>query len=214
MVLFHFIQGLLTEGKVSINAALSGFSEEDLSETGKLLEQVHQQDSLEMPGLAPGFSKEAALWAATRFYISVQMAVLREIDEAAISQQLKPYEEKITPEAIYSADLVLRYLPTLFELGKGFAPADILVEKLKQLAGQWPFSSVGIDPGEKANEDIIFANASLKQAYLDRVIAHKDAYRINNQQIQDYIKESTGGYAEMLWPGLDSVLKNKVWNQP
>jgi hypothetical protein len=214
MVLFQFIQGLLTEGKVSIKAALDGFSEEDLSETGKLLEQVHQQDSLEMPGAAPGFSKEAALWAATRFYMSVQMAVLREIDEAAISQQLKPYEEKMTPEAIYSADLVLRYLPTLFELGKGFAPADILVEKLKKFAAQWPFSSVGIELDEKANEDIIFANASLKQAYLDRIIAHKDAHRISNQQIQDYIKESTGRHEEMLWPGLQSVLKNKVWNQP
>jgi hypothetical protein len=214
MVLFHFIQGLLTEGKVAIKGALGGFSEEDLSETGKLLEQVHQQDSLEMPGAAPGFSKEAALWAATRFYMAVQMAVLREIDEEAISQQLKPYEEKITVEAIYSADLVLRYLPTLFELGKGFAPADILVEKLKKLAAQWPFSSLGIELDEKANEDIIFANASLKQAYLDRIIAHKDANRISNQQIQDYINESTGGHVEMLWPGLQSVLKNKVWNQP
>jgi hypothetical protein len=209
MELSDFIQDLLTEGKVSIKGALTHFSEDDISETGKILERAYSQDILEMPGTAPAFSKEAATWAASRFYMAVQMAVLREIEEETIKEQLKPYEGTMTPEAIYSADLVLRHLPVLFNLVKGFAPADLLVEKLQKLSAQWPFSSVGIELVEIENEDIIFAHASLKPAYLDRIITQKDVSRIAGKNIPEHIKETTGGYGEILWPGLETALKIK-----
>ena len=207
MGLSFFIQNLVESGAVSINVAFDSFTNDDLYETQKILEQVYQEDIIEMPGAAPAFSAESALWASIYFYRAVQLTVMRDANEEIMKEQLHSFTGESNPESIYSADLVLRYLSSLFDLAKGLAPADILVQELKRVAVQWPFSSVGIELDEPVNNDIILSHPSLRQAYIDRIIALKDKKRITDPTIVTYIKESTGQYIRTIWPEIETVVK-------
>jgi len=207
MGLSIFIQNLVESGAVSVNDAFDSISTDDLNETQKILEQYYREDIIEMPGTAPAFAAEPALWASNYFYRAVQLTVMRDANEETIKEQLNSFTGELNPESIYSADLVLRYLPALFELAKGLAPADILVQELKRAATQWPFSSVGIELNEPVNSDIILSHPSLRQAYIDRIIERKDKKRITDQIIVTYIKESTGKYIRTIWPEIETVVK-------
>jgi len=127
MELATFIKGLITEGKVSVKGVLISFPEEDLFETKKILREYYEEDILEMPGTAPSFSEEAAIWAAEYFYRVVQLTIIRDAGEEKIKEQLKPFAGEINAAAMYSADLIFRHLPSLIDLVKGFAPADVLL---------------------------------------------------------------------------------------
>ena len=52
---------------------------------------------------------------------------MRDAGEELILESLLPFDGDSDPSVIYSADLMLRYMPSLFELAKGPAPADVLV---------------------------------------------------------------------------------------
>ena len=207
MGLSIFIQNLFESGAVQINESLDSFISDDLNETQKILEQFYQEDIIEMPGAAPDFSAEPALWASNYFYRAVQLTVLRDANEEIVKEQLNAFTGELNPSIIYSADLVLRYLPALFELAKGLAPADMLVQELKRVAVQWPFSSVGIELNEPVNYDIVLSHPSLKQAYIDRIIERKDNKRITDPAIKTYIKESTGQYIRTIWPEIETIEK-------
>jgi hypothetical protein len=201
MELNQFIQGLVTNGKVAVKGELIPFSNSDCSATVLLLEEYYKQDILEMPMVAPGFSADAALWAAQYLYTAIQLTVLRDAQEEIVEQQLKEFPGTITFEAVYSADLVLRYLPSLFNLAKGLAPSDILVKKMRKTAEDWPFSTVGIET-ENSNEEMILSHPSLKQAYADRIIAEKDKNRTKSEKIKEALLESMGNHASVIWPDM------------
>jgi hypothetical protein len=206
MELTPFISSLLTTGHTVIKGTLTLFTNDDIEQTKELLLKYHSDDSQEMPFQPPAFSADAATWAAQYFYQSIQLTVLRDAGEEIIQQHLQPYTGQITPEAIYSADLVLRHLPSLLQLAKGLAPADPLVKELKKTAVQWPFSSVGIELDETTDDSIILQHPSLRQEYIDRIIEQKDSKRINNPNIKQYLLETTGDYLSHFWPGIDIEL--------
>ena len=192
MDLSNFIASLLSEGKVSVKGQLTLLEVEDLNESGKILHRYYQDDILEMPYTAPGFSEEAAIWGAEYLYKAVQLIVLRDVEEEMINDELKPFSGQLSPGVIYSADLMLRYLPQLFELAKGLAPGDLLVQILKNTARQWPYSSVGIELDENVDAKLILEYPSLRYTYIDRIIQANDKQRIKDPLVADYIKEVAG----------------------
>jgi len=209
MVLAAFTQALLNEGHLPVEGALAAFAAGDLDESAKILQDFYTEDLLEMPFQAPAFSTGAALWAAGYFYTAVQLTVLRDIKEDTVQQALKEFPGSITPEAIYSADLMLRHLPALFGLAKGLAPADVLVTALHRTALQWPFSSVGIALDGIPDESIILSHASIRQTYIDRIIARKDSSRLKTLAPAMPIRETLGDFINDFWPDLEPLLKQQ-----
>ncbi len=207
MKLAAFIEDLLEKGKVTVAGQIGDFTEEDLHASEALLSQYYQEDALEMPGTAPEFSPEAALWAARYLYYAVQLAALRDLGEEAVEQYLQDYAGPLTPAAIYSVDLTFRYLPDLLHLAKGMAPGDVLVAKLKKTVSRWPFSSVGTESADEAELALILGHPSLQAAYVDRIIREKDAARTGHPQITELIRQALGEYAGALWPGFENLSK-------
>jgi hypothetical protein len=205
MQLSVFITSLLTEGKVSVNGQLTPFEHKDLEKAGLVLIEFYKEDVTEMPYAAPEYSNNVAVWSAEYLYRAVQLTILRDVGEEILRQNLKAYSGEINPSVIYSADLMLRYLPTLFELAKGLAPADILVQELLRVALQFPFSSVGISLDQPVDDGMIFKNQSLKCTYIDRIIREKDKNRLKSSLVNDYVRESAGEYLSVFWPGFENL---------
>ncbi len=206
MKLAAFIENLLLEGKVTIEGQLILFEKDDLDASAKLLADYYQEDVLEMPGIAPAFVATAAIWAARYFYQAVQLTVIRDTNEKIIKEKLISFDGSINPASIYSIDLTFRYLPSLFDLAKGLAPADILVTTLLETAKDWPFSSVGIKISDLSNTRNILHHDSLVRAYVDRIIVHKDLARAADPVIAGYVWEALGDQTS-LWPEFKPISK-------
>lgn len=168
-----------------------------------VLKQVYNTNCLEMPYHAPVFDPGAALWAAQFLYHATQLVLLRDLDETVINQYLQSYPGEISAAAIYSADLVFRHMGGLLKLSSGLAPDDPLVKRLKETMAAWPFSSVGMNIEPDVSTEIIFADNSLKYAYLDRIIQHKDHARLKGDPETNTFKEIMGMHQALLWPGFD-----------
>jgi hypothetical protein len=178
---------------------LVDFSNEEKEEAALLLELRHQEDAGHMPGLAPGYAPEAALWAAISTYRVSQLLLLRDVPSGAIPKWLPPYPGAIGPKEVYSADLCLRYIPQLIGLAKKLAPDDPLLIHLNELSSIWPFSCVGIVENTPQNVAVILTHPSLLQEYVDRVIASKAVASATYPDVRNAIQKSLGLYPDSFW---------------
>jgi hypothetical protein len=207
MELAPFIHSLLYQGNVTVKSDPAIANYTDRAEVINILETYYREDILDMPANAPAFVPDAAVWAAHYFYQAIMLTVTREAGEELIHERIVDFPNEKTAGVIYSADLVLRHLPSLFDLAKGLAPADVLVKKLKQTAATWPLSSVGIELDEIPGDETILADSFLRQLYIDRIIQLKDKKRIQGPQAIKAISETTGDYTAIIWPDLVTELK-------
>ncbi|QJB35817.1 hypothetical protein HF329_32740 [Chitinophaga oryzae] len=208
MNLSSFITTLVRDGQVTVDTAVHAFSPDDLAATRSILLNYYQHDLIDMPGEAPAFDNDTALWAAGFIYRAAQLIRSRPSGNNGIEQWLPKHAGATGPEAIYSADLCLRYLPDLLSIAKKLAPADPLVQRLTETAAQWPFSSTGMNIYPAAPVTAITEHPSLLQAYTDRIIASKDTGRCNDPVVMTAVKASLGSYADLLWPGFHDSFRD------
>ncbi len=209
MKLDLFLIDFFQTGQATMQQEINDLDEESLSHSILLLAEYHRADSLHMPFSAPNFHSNAALWAAKYIYYSLQLVLLRDIELEQIQQLLVDYDGTDTAEEIYSADLMLRFLPDVLKLANGLSPEDPLVYKLKETAAKWPFSSVGMEGLRIGTMQNIFVHPSLRQAYIDRVITKKDISRIKGEEEMALLKEVLGMHEQTLWPNLNLMLNEE-----
>lgn len=208
MQLSEFITNLYQVGKVTVVGEVSAFSDEDLRVAIVQLKQIHETDAMNQPGQAPVFNSDAAAWGAIFLYRAIQLAMLRNLGEEAVQKLLPAYPGTMTPETIFSVDLSLRHLPDLLNLSRGLAPKDPLVIRLHQVAYEWPFSSVGVPIDMSANIAPILAHPSLKAAYIDRIVATRDKFRLQHTAVRELVEGQMGEYAEAIWPGYEAEIEH------
>ncbi|TCD29599.1 hypothetical protein EZ456_00865 [Pedobacter psychrodurus] len=205
-----FLIDLIQTGQVTVPNQIVDFDAATSDQAIVLLEAYYQADALTMPHNAPNFDPEAALWAAKYIFSTLQLVLLRDIGEEKLNQLLTDYKGAYTSEAVYSADLMLRFLPDIFRFASGLSPEDPLIYKLKTTARLWPFSSIGIAGINVTVGDKILDHPSLRVAYIDRIMLKKDINRINGEHELKLMKEALGAYQTKLWPGLNLVLNKET----
>lgn len=201
-----FLIDLIQTGQVTVPNQIVDFDADASDQATTLLEEYYRADALTMPYTAPAFHPEAALWAAKYIFSTIQLILLRDIGEERMNELLTSYTGKHTPEAIYSADLTLRFLPDIFKFASGLSPEDPLIAKLKATAQLWPFSSIGIANIAAFSEDTMLDHPSLRLAYIDRIMLKKDITRLQGKQEKTLVKEALGIHQTKLWPGLNLIL--------
>ncbi len=200
MRLTTFLQDLLTTGAVTLAGQLTEFETADARAAEALLHAYYLEDRLDLPHAAPAFEAAAAQWAAQFLYRTIQLALVRELDEAAIARQLADYAGEPTPAVVYSVDLSFRYLPDLLRLAKGLAPGDALVARLQATAQRWPLSFAGGEAPAAEAEAAVLAHPALRQAYLDRLIRGQHRRRAEQPHLRPLIQTALGAHAATLWP--------------
>lgn len=205
--LSEFIISLLEKGEITVSNHLTPFSDMDLLEATNALRQAHEKDALDMPFSVPEFDEASAIWAATYLYRAIQCSLMRDIDEEQVKDLLLSFPEEKNASIIYSSDIMLRYLPDLWNLAKGLAPDDILVILLRQIAHEFPFSSIGIPLGGNVDLDIILNHESLRLAYMDRIFLAKDFNRINDDRLIALAEEILGNQTDVLAPRMKEILQ-------
>ncbi|QHS59793.1 hypothetical protein [Chitinophaga agri] len=200
MTLSEFISSLINKGEVIVAPALQPFDTDDLRVARIHLEQHYTDDVSEVPGQAPAYDPEAAIWAAGYLYRTVQFLLLRHLDASDIEAHLPPFTGVQTPAAIYSADLCLRYLPDIFLLAKGISPEDPLVVTLQAMTLQWPLSAAAIPGVVSADLSAVLQHPSLTRMYTDRIILAKDFDKCTHPACLPLVAEALGAYSAKFWP--------------
>lgn len=200
MLLTDFLNDLLTTGAVTLAGEPVPFSDDDRLLARELLRRYHADDAQELPGTAPAYDEAAAEWAASLLYHTALLALVRTLDEQAVATLLPDFPHSQTPEAVYSADLTLRYLPDWLSLAKGLAPGDSLVSRLHALARQWPLSFVPGEPAEPAAEAVVLGHPALRQLYVDRIIRARDRVRATQPALAELVRAALGQHTATLWP--------------
>lgn len=200
MQLTNFLKNLYQQGDVTVSGKLQDFETKDLLESAIILQQIYNREAIEMPFTAPNFHPETALWAAQYLYRATELTLRRDVAAEKIQNYLPTFKGEKYASMIFSADLVLRYLPDLWNFAKTLAPDDPLVKQLKATATEFPFSSVGLKIDDTANHEFIWLHSSLELAYLDRIIEKKDKQRVKQFNLEEKVKAIMGAYQAQFWP--------------
>ncbi|HEX7379475.1 MAG TPA: hypothetical protein VF278_20295 [Pirellulales bacterium] len=204
MSLICFLRAVYETGRVPVDDPDTPL-ETSATEVDALLAAFDVRARDELAFTAPAFIPEAARWSAALMYRGCQALVFRRLDEPAVKEMLgascpTPHSSGV----IYSVDLMLRVLPELATMARAVAENDVLVGELRRIGAAWPLSSVGM-PQIAANQldqdalEIIMRDRSLRQLYLDRVIARRDRSRLERTDVRDGVRQAIGMYEE-LWP--------------
>jgi hypothetical protein len=195
-----FTSRLLSEGHAAVESPEDIPSEDQVS-TAHILAEFEQIWRLGMPGEAPEFQSEVAVWAARQFYRACQYVLFRNEDNFDFQPLACETELQKLPSAHYSADLTFRFLPDVIKQVRITASEDPLLSDLLCWAHSWPLSSVGVE-GVDLNQqqsalEAISRNPSLLRMYADRIIKHRDESRLSDDRIRQAVACAIGAH-----PGL------------
>jgi hypothetical protein len=197
----RFLTGLIEHGRALVSEQDPIWDDAALD----LLKEIDVAVRANLGSTAPAFQLAPAQWAGEIIYYACQACVCRHIDQEKVKEHLRrPCPEKRhSHDVIYSADLLLRYLPNVWQLAKRIAPDDPLVQELRALGTEWPLSSVGIAGIENADTTPFADDPSLMTLYVDRIMAANDHSRITEGPVRLQIGRAIGAHRE-LYPELSA----------
>ncbi len=198
----RFLTNLFESGSVQVPLINHGAPPDFQSlAASERLREADQNQRLAAPHTAPEFHAEAALAGARWLFLGCQLFIDRSHTIDAFSTEVSEgvlWEKESS--CVYSVDLTLRFLPDLYRHARQHASNDPLMKTLQALAQAWPLSSVGIPDlhWEKSEWEPWQNHPSLRQIYIDRIIASDDGSRLETGRWANAVAESLGMYAHDL----------------
>lgn len=170
----EFLQTLLEQGHIR-------FDEPPVLAVGtarinRALHQALERDMLSLAG--PALTLNPALALAAANYVQQTAWLLVNRDEAVEQavQRLVMLPEAVSANDLASADLLLRYLPNLYQRAVAISPEDVLSQHLKETLLRWPLSGVLADlPDKPVGSLDFFGHRGLQLRYAERLAARPRA---------------------------------------
>ncbi len=173
---------------------------EEQSEITEFLAGEYQTESISYPYTPPLFDREAALWAAKTVYIAAQLMLYRENKETELETLIPQFSETVTPAAILSADLCLRFLPDMILQLKAIDSEDKLLIILDNTMRQWHYSGIRyLQSSESLDFTNLTADEILGQLYTDRVIEYRNLRLAKHPAVQKMIRTALGDLGNIYW---------------
>lgn len=164
-------------------------------------EQIWQFDRSARASLAweaPELRMACAVWAAELLAGASRLAIARDMGAPEVGRVFATRcPAPRSAETDYSTDLFLRYIPDLLEWVTRLASDDPLVGKLRGVAAEWPLSSVGVRDLRIASIEPFIGHASLRQLYVDRILACQDASRLEDPRVAEGVRAALGAHPEL-----------------
>jgi hypothetical protein len=167
----EFVRPLLEEGQALLHDRPR--VNHDLARpVTRFLAEAHAQARLDLAGPLIPFDESAALAAAERMWWACWFLVNRHEPVAEVERCLTVPPTPRSAAQHASADLVLRYLPTIHKRARSIAPDDLLPRWCETLLRQWPLSGVLAEIGEPPTTPPEFDHPGLQLLYAERLVEH------------------------------------------
>jgi len=194
---YNTIEGLRQREEMLLYTQHLDIDELEIDYVQAFLEKDYASESLNYPGTPPAFDPQAAIWGAKTLYHIAQLLINRNAPLENIETMLPRYDGAIRAGSLLSADLCLRFLPSLIVTAKRIDDEDPLIERVQQLAMVWHYSGIPLlEKTLPSNWEIILSDRCLTQLYVDRVIEHDQRQFYTVPELIPYISISLGEAAK------------------
>jgi MoxR-vWA-beta-propeller ternary system domain bpX4 len=148
------------------------FPKEERRPIQELLEGAYARYRLDVAGRPLSFDAEAGMEAA-RFLTFACWALVGDDPPTVTEKQLRFEMQPAGPQEHLSADLSLRFLPTVHRRIRTRPPDDLLHHTVANVLRRWPLSGALSDVAEPPTGDFHFQNhPGLQLLYAERLAAH------------------------------------------
>jgi hypothetical protein len=181
-----------------------------------LLKSWHLEAVEDIGGPPLPFDGSAARHGALLLLRAAWFYLHRDSDTTAVTRALsEPPPGPPNPAALFSADLTLQRLPSLFRMAQALAPGDPLLAALRKLGHSWPLSGIHIPPAPTDEPSPPFPSADpaawtalrqhqgLWQLFLDRLLDRPASPWKHHPEVAASLQQSLGAYARELAPRLE-----------
>jgi hypothetical protein len=203
---FHLldsIKSLRLHGRMNLYSELWKSSDEEQDLLGKFLMHEYKKEVYELTDNPPAFDADAAIWGAKVLFYSAQLILNRKNEFSEVSLYFDDTLNIDDPSAILSADLCLRFLPTLYKELLALDMDDPLVDVLRDILIRWTYSSLDLDlKSVPFDIDSFLQHHCLRRCLLDRVTEYKRVDMAEHPRLMQALKEDVADYGQDLWPGL------------
>jgi|GEM_PF-4030343 len=204
-IIVTFLESLLSSGQPFLGVESKGqlgrideIINSEGAELGALFNERYASACEEFPGRPLLLNTQAALWGAKVLFLLSSATVIRELENRDLEHICSFDLPDATPEAHFSADLFLSYLPDLQRIILNISDGDPLLALIEKVALQVPLSSVGMQFSGQPNLDVILSHKGLSQVHAERVIDRADSERANVSEVKEVITQLTGNYPSFL----------------
>lgn len=172
-----------------------------------LLKTTYAEESLGYPFQAPPFHEEAANWSSKILFYTAQLVMYREHDAETLTEIITPFQQEKTASAITTADISLRFLPSLLGYLEKIEVEDALIPLLKDILKEWHYSGLlsTIDL-EESQFTAAYDDPCLLQLYVDRVIEQKQRTIGQLDKLKPLVMSALGNYEQLFWKDFNSII--------
>ncbi len=194
------IKHLRQSEEVVLYAFLPVLQPADEAEVLFFLETDYAEESVEYPFEAPDFDREAASWAARVVFHAAQLLLYREQQVVEIAPLFAAYSGKMSPGAVLSADLMLRFLPDILLKIKAIDQQDPVAGWLEDILRQWHYSGVRYHREiPETGLDWVTGDSCVYQMYINRIITYQNLHLARMPVFQEGVRASLGTYGSAFW---------------
>ena len=170
----------------------------------------HADAADDLAGPALQFDEAAARWGAAILFRAAWCHLHRDTPASELAFLLAvPLPVPLSPAAILSADLALRWLPDIHRLAAARAPSDPLLASLQSLAFAHPLSTAALPPplgttrtADAAAWRTLRSHPGLWQLFLDRIIAAPAPWWLSGAVVREAVASRLGPHAADIAPTL------------
>lgn len=171
--LAEFLTGLFANGRIVLREPREDGPDEPVGgKAGSVLSRAFEAYRLDVAGTPIAFERGVALAAAERLRRACWALADRSRRPEDLERSLRMPRMAGGPPDHLSADLTLRYLPTVIRRARGFDPSDTLVPILGRLLREWPLSGVLVGGDEGPAVAPEFGHDGLNLLYAERFARH------------------------------------------
>ena len=199
------IEMLIESNEMVLFGRLDEINQEQIAPVLIFLETQYNVECLGYPAIAPSFHQAAASWSSKLLFCAAQLMMYREHSAESLTDMIKPFSSSKSTSAILTADLCLRYLPSIIVELEYIDVEDELIPLLKQVLKEWHYSGLlsKIDLGEPIFDDS-YKDPCLLQLYTNRVIETRQKKIGQMDKLRPMIMSAFGNYEQLFWKEFNS----------
>jgi len=181
-------------GRIDI---ISGEQEQEVLE---LIKSYYQKESIGYPGDAHQLDEDAAVLSSKILYYATQLVMYREHSEDTLDNLFPKFNRPKTASAIISADVCLRFLPSVLKYLEQIDIEDELIPILKVILKDWHYSGLISEVNMEVEDlEIIINDECLSKLYIDRVIEYKRKNIGQMEVLKPLVLSALGNYINEFW---------------
>ncbi|NJC27101.1 hypothetical protein [Neolewinella antarctica] len=206
MPFLQAIEQLVLTNKLVLYGRIDEVPEMEMKAVLKLLEERFVKEATGYPATAPAWDSAATGWAVKVVFHAAQLLMYRSHEADALAHYFPRFGQHRTAAAIISADICLRYLPTIVRHLEVIDVEDELILILKEILREWHYTGLLADlPPEPANLNLILENECLVRLYVDRVIETGNEVMAGREELRGMVLAVLGNHGATYWKELKLI---------